>query len=73
MEDGIDMGPTSDEDVLAATFPPTLFPARSDDLVAEARARLADEALVRQLEQIPRGPYDNTGEVWDQIQRLGGT
>jgi hypothetical protein len=57
---------------LAATFSPTMFPARREQLIDEANANYADDALLRLLEQIPDRPYDTVGDVWDEIASVGG-
>jgi hypothetical protein len=53
---------------LAATFSPSMFPARRDQLVEEARARFADDSVVATLARLPDGVYETVGQVWDAIQ-----
>ena len=53
---------------LAATFSPSMFPARRDELVEEAQARFADESVVAALARLPDRVYDTAGQVWDAIQ-----
>ncbi|HEX6237469.1 MAG TPA: DUF2795 domain-containing protein [Acidimicrobiales bacterium] len=57
---------------LAATFPPAMFPARRQQLIDEAEAGHADDALLRLLRRIPERTYDTVGEVWDEITVAGG-
>jgi hypothetical protein len=49
---------------LAATFPPSLFPARRDELVAAAEAAFAEDDLVASLRALPDSVYTTSGEVW---------
>jgi hypothetical protein len=66
-----DAGPQSEIEgraALAATFRPTTFPARRDQLVEEARARFADDSLVTALQRAPDRVYETVGQVWDAIQ-----
>jgi Protein of unknown function (DUF2795) len=49
---------------LAATFPPSLFPARRDELVAAAEAAFAEDDLVASLRTLPDSVYTTSGEVW---------
>jgi hypothetical protein len=66
-----DAGPQSEIEgraALAATFRPTTFPARRDQLVEEARARFADDSLVAALERAPDRVYETVGQVCDAIQ-----
>jgi hypothetical protein len=66
-----DAGPQSEIEgraALAATFRPTTFPARRDQLVEEARARFADDSLITALERAPDRVYETVGQVWDAIQ-----
>jgi hypothetical protein len=66
-----DAGPQSEIEgraALAATFRPTTFPARRDQLVEEARARFADDSLITALERAPERVYETVGQVWDAIQ-----
>jgi hypothetical protein len=53
---------------LAATFPPSIFPARRDRLVDEARSRFADDSVVATLGRLPDRQYESVGQVWDAIQ-----
>jgi hypothetical protein len=52
---------------LAATFPPSLFPARRDELVAAAEAAFADDDLVASLRALPDAVYRTAGEVWETL------
>jgi hypothetical protein len=52
---------------LAATFSPTVFPARPDRLVEEAKAHFADSSIVAALERLPDRVYETVGDVWDAI------
>lgn len=57
---------------LAATFPPTMFPARREQLVDEAQARFADDALVIALERLPDRLYETVAEVWAEMRVENG-
>jgi uncharacterized protein DUF2795 len=48
--------------------PPSIFPARPDRLVEEARSRFADDSVVATLERLPDREYETVGQVWDAIQ-----
>lgn len=52
---------------LAATFPPSLFPARRDELVLAAEAAFAEDDLVASLRALPDSVYTAAGEVWDTM------
>ncbi|MFP3900937.1 MAG: DUF2795 domain-containing protein [Acidimicrobiia bacterium] len=52
---------------LAATFPPSMFPAGRQQLIDEAEANYADEPLLRLLRRIPDRAYGTVSEVWDEI------
>jgi hypothetical protein len=54
---------------LAASFRPSVFPARRDRLIEEAEAGFADEGLIAALRQLPDGLYETVGEVWAALQR----
>jgi hypothetical protein len=58
---------------LAASFPPSLFPAPSSRLIEEARARFADDELLVQLERIPARVYETVGDVWTEVVRAKRT
>lgn len=53
-----------DRAALAATFPPSMFPAGRDRLVEEAQARFADNDLIARLQRLPDGPYATVGQLW---------
>lgn len=59
-----------DRAALAATFTPTTFPARRDELVEVAEASYADEGLLRDLRRIPEGFYENVTQLWDELRAL---
>lgn len=58
--------PLSDLDrlqALAATFPPTSFPARPDRLADAARAAYADESLVEAVAALPDRTYESVTDL----------
>jgi hypothetical protein len=54
---------------LAASFRPSVFPARRDRLIEEAEAGFADEGLIATLRQLPEALYETVGEVWEALER----
>jgi hypothetical protein len=56
-----------DKSALAASFEPSLFPARRDQLVAEAAARYADDVTLEALRHLPDAVYGSVDDVWDAL------
>lgn len=52
---------------LAACFAPSIFPARRDQLVEEARAHFADDATVDDLRRLPDAIYGSVDDVRDAL------
>ena len=53
----------------AAAFTPSLFPARRDQLVAEAESHFGDEELIDSLRRLPDTVYASVGDVWSALAR----
>ena len=49
--------------VLAATFPPSAFPATTGELAALAREAFADDDLVAAVEALPERSYDTVTDL----------
>jgi hypothetical protein len=58
---------------LAACFTPSSFPARRDQLVAQAAARFAEDSTVAALRHLPDAVYGSVDDVWDALQAEGGS
>jgi uncharacterized protein DUF2795 len=56
--------------LLAATFPPSQFPATRDELVRAAEDASADDELLAELHGLPPGPYDDVDELGDQMRAI---
>lgn len=53
---------------LARFLRPSAFPGRADTLLAVAREEQAPDAVLDQLESLPRGPvYATLGEIWETL------
>lgn len=52
---------------------PSSFPARRDQLAAQAAARFAEDSTVTALRHLPDAIYGSVDDVWDALQAEGGS